>query len=182
MKLSDLIAPEISDLTPDGEWTPIEMPFSATGGSSFVDGDPQGNRLRIRQFVRESDSRYFAKVWFGPDAEGPPNHAHGGSMAAILDHAMGVGAWASGHPVVAAKIIIDFRRKLPLGLVVTAEAWVDGTEGKKVHTAGRLYANNPDEPFATGEGLFVRQKMEAFTDLMGHADRLKEHMLVDPEE
>ena len=71
------------------------MPFSGSGGGSFVEGDPQGDRLRIRMFVRESDCRLLSKVWFGPQAEGPPGHAHGGSQAAILDHTMGVAAWVA---------------------------------------------------------------------------------------
>lgn len=82
---------------------------------SFVSGDPFGNRIRVRYFKRERDGALVGKVWFGPGAEGPPGHAHGGSMAAVLDEALGAAAWMSGHPVVAAKLVTVFRRMLPLG-------------------------------------------------------------------
>lgn len=156
-------------------WTPIDMPLSSSGGSSFVEGDPEGRRLRIRQYVRESDRRFFARVWFGPQAEGPPRHAHGGSMAAILDHTMGVGAWVAGYPVVAATISVNFHRKLPLGTVAVAEAHVDRVEGRKVHTVGRLYVDE-DEPFATATGIFIVQKIEAFKGMLGEDTVLESNM------
>ena len=174
--LSKLQAPAIADLTPDGEWTPIEMPFSSSGGASFVDGDPEGRRLRIRQFVRESDKRLFAKVWFGPLAEGPPGHAHGGSVAAVLDHTMGISAWVAGYPVLAASITINFHSKLRLGTVAIAECWVDRIEGRKVYTSGRLYAGDRDKPVATGQGLFILQEIEAFKGLLAKDATLTENM------
>ena len=63
MKLSEIIAPSIDSMIGEDGWTPIEMPFSTTGGASFIEGDPDGQRIRIRQFVREADRRLFARVW-----------------------------------------------------------------------------------------------------------------------
>ncbi len=176
MDISKLIAPPIGTLSGEEGWTPIEMPFSTTGGASFIEGDPEGLRLRIRMFVREADHRLFARVWFGPQAEGPPGHAHGGSMAAVLDHAMGVGAWVAGHPVLAASITINFHRKLPLGTIAVSESWVDRVEGRKVYTAGRLYHADPDSPFATGQGLFIAQDLEKFKGLLGRDETLESNM------
>lgn len=177
MDVSKLIPPAVESLPGEAGWLPIEMPFSSSGGASFIEGDPDGRRIRIRMFVREADRRLFAKVWFGPLAEGPPAHAHGGSMAAVLDHAMGVGAWVAGHPVLAATITINFHRKLPLGTIATAECWVDRVDGRKVYTVGRLYGENRDEPFASGEGLFVSQDIEKFKGILRNNDpALNENM------
>ena len=44
----------------------------------------------------------------GPPIEGPPGHAHGGSMAAVLDEAMGAAAWMEGHLVVAVRLATSF--------------------------------------------------------------------------
>lgn len=93
-------------------WTPIEPLESVGTGRSFVSGEPSGDRLRVRYYRRERDRALVGKIWFGPGAEGPPGHAHGGSMAAVLDEAMGAGAWLAGHAVVAAKLTINFRRML----------------------------------------------------------------------
>jgi len=51
---------------------------------SFVSGDPDGNRLRAKYFIREKDSHIIGHVWFGPGSEGPPGFAHGGSISAVL--------------------------------------------------------------------------------------------------
>jgi acyl-coenzyme A thioesterase PaaI-like protein len=176
LDLTTLKAPAIAELTPEPGWTPIEMPFSSTGGASFVDGDPEGRRLRVRQFVRESDKRLFAKVWFGPLSEGPPGHAHGGSMAAVLDHTMGIGAWVAGYPVLAATITINFHAKLRLGDIVLAECWVERVDGRKVYTNGRLYAADPEKPFASGQGLFILQEIEAFKGLLAKDATVAENM------
>ena len=165
--LSNIVPPKIEDLAGEDDWTLVDMPFSTTGGSSFVNGDPGGLRLRVRMFFRESDRRMFTRIWFGPGAEGPPRHAHGGSMAAVLDHTMGVVAWVSGIPVLAASITISFHRKLPIGTIATAETWVSDVEDRKVFTMGSLYADDPDRPFATGEGLFIQQELEDFAGLLG---------------
>lgn len=182
MDLSKIPAPDLEKMPPEDGWIPIEMPFSASGGASFVDGDPQGDRLRIRMFVRESDCRLRSKVWFGPQAEGPPGHAHGGSQAAVLDHTMGVGAWVAGFPVLAASITVDFRRKLPLGRVLTVETWVSRRAGKKVLTAGRIYDGDFEKPYSTGKGIFILQSLESFTELAGHGDDLKGRMKEVPVE
>ena len=182
MDVSKLLAPDLERIAPEDGLALVQMPFSGSGGASFVDGDDQGNRLRLRMFVRESDCRMFSKAWFGPQAEGPPGHAHGGSMAAILDHTMGVAAWVAGYPVLAASITIDFVKKLPLGGIVTVETWVSGREGKKVTTQGRIYDTDPDAPYSTGEGIFILQRLDAFTNLAGHGDVLKSHMKDTPVE
>jgi acyl-coenzyme A thioesterase PaaI-like protein len=178
-----IVPPRIEELEGEPDWTPVDMPFSATGGSSFVDGDPDGLRLRLRMFFRESDKHLFTRVWFGPEAEGPPRHAHGGSMAAVLDHTMGVGAWVSGIPVLAASITINFHRKLPIGTIATSETWVSDVEDRKVFTVGFLYGEDPEKPFATGEGLFIQQELDKFAGLVGEPGskrmkmrELKDHM------
>lgn len=73
----------------------------------------------------------MARVWFGPSTEGPLGHVHGGSMAAVLDEAMGVSAWIAGQTVVAAKLAVKYRTMLPLGKVTTIEAWISSVKGKK---------------------------------------------------
>lgn len=181
--LSRLTPPTPEHLAGAPDWTLVDMPFSSTGGASFVDGDPEGQRLRIRMYYRAEDKHLVSRVWFGPQAEGPPGHAHGGSMAAVLDHCMGISSWAAGIPVVAASITINFHRKLPLGQIITAEAHVNDVADRKVFTFGTLYLDDPDKPFATGEGLFIRQELEDFASFFDKGDAasqkaqaLKSHM------
>lgn len=167
--VDEVIAPQL-DTTEDG-WVPIEPLESVGTGRSFVSGEPNGDRLRVRYFRRERDGALVAKIWFGPGAEGPPGHAHGGSMAAVLDEAMGAGAWMAGYQVLAAKLTTEFRRMLPLNTELMLDAWVDRVDGRKVKTRGRLYGQG-GELYAEGEGLFIVLEAERFGPLAERASQV----------
>lgn len=137
---------------PDGS-VPIN-PFPGPP-QSFVSGEPEGNRLRVAYFRRAADGALFVRAWFGRGAEGPPGYAHGGSVAAVLDEAMGAAAWMAGHPSVAARISVDFKLMVPLGLDALIEAAVDGVEGRKVATRARLL-DGDGRVLAESDGLFVK--------------------------
>jgi acyl-coenzyme A thioesterase PaaI-like protein len=160
-------------------WEPIQ-PLLLEGGrrGSFVSGDPGGDRLRVGYFRRRDDARLLGRAWFGPGTVGPPGHAHGGSIAAVLDEAMGAAAWMAGLIVVAASLTTDFRRLLPLGTDAILEAWVVSHVGRKVHTAG-LLRSEEGLVFAEATALFVRLDAERDRHLL---ERAAEAMGRDPEE
>lgn len=147
------------------------MPRSFGRGKSFVSGDIETDRVKIFYYRRDADGALMAKLSVGYGAEGPPDHAHGGSMAAILDEGMGFSAWIAGHPVVAASITINFLKKLPLEKVVQLEAWVDAVEDNKVQTHGRILDPGSGHKYAEGQGLFIIQPIEFFGDLSRVAER-----------
>ncbi len=154
----------------DGEdgWEPIER-FNARTAQSYVSGEPDGQRLRIRYFRRLSDGALTARVWFGPGTQGPPGHAHGGATAALLDEAMGFCCWMAGHRVGAAHIEIDFRSMMPLGAVATLEAAVERVEGRKVFPRARLLL--PDGAIAAeSSGIFLELAAGQLELLAGHAE------------
>jgi acyl-coenzyme A thioesterase PaaI-like protein len=155
-------------VVPEPGWTPVE-PFQLEGGrGSFVTGESGGPRLRVRYFRRELDGRLVGRAWFGPGAQGPPGHVHGGAVAAVLDEAMGAAAWMAGHRAVAARLDTSFKRMLPLGADAFLEAWVERVEGRKVHTSGRLL-NERGEPFATAVALFITLDAERLRPLLEQA-------------
>lgn len=131
---------------------------------SFVSGDPGGDRIRVSYFKREHDGALVGKVWFGPGAEGPPGHAHGGSMAAVLDEALGAAAWMLGHPVVAARLTTVFRQMLPLNTNVFLETQVESIKGRKLRVRGRLLGPT-GEAFAEARGIFIELSFEHFRNL-----------------
>lgn len=103
-------------------------------------------------------------AWFGPETEGPPGHAHGGSISGVLDEAMGIAAWLAGHAVVAAQLTVNFLAMVPLGTVATFEARLLPVEGRKVRTHARLLRED-GETFATAEGLFITLSAEKLEEL-----------------
>jgi acyl-coenzyme A thioesterase PaaI-like protein len=125
------------DLGGDAGWTAFDAPSLVGASLRFVSGEPDGNRYRIR-YYKNADGKLRARVWFGPETEGPPDHAHGGSMAAVLDEVLGLAAWTAGYQVVVGNLNVSFRNLLPLQEVVTVESEVVSAEGRKVMVHGRI--------------------------------------------
>lgn len=142
---------------------PID-PLSEAGGGRFVSGDPKGDRLRVRYFLRLSDRTVVGDVHFGAGVEGPPGHAHGGSIAAVLDEAMGVAAWYSGHRSVAAQLTTNFRRMLPLGTTAFFETQLGEAAGRKLSVTSRL-VDPRGELLADATALFVALSPERLEEL-----------------
>lgn len=147
--------------TPEPGWEPRPRSRYNSRGRSFVSGERDGDRLRVRYYRDVAANLLVAKVWFGPAAEGPPGHAHGGSIAAVLDEVMGGCAWLRGHTVVAGKLEVSFKVMLPLGTVVRVRTAVEVVSGRKVRVTGALVG--PDGTvYAEGAGLFVELPPERF--------------------
>lgn len=143
------------DLTPEQGWIAFDASRWQERHRGYVSGEPEGRRLRVQYFLRDSDKALVGKAWFGPGTQGPPGHAHGGSMAALLDEVMGAAAWMAGHQVLAAGIKVDFRAMLPLLTVVRLEGLVMEVNGRKVSMQGRLM-DEAGKVFAESEGTFLK--------------------------
>lgn len=124
-------------------------------GSCYICGSENTAGLGLR--FRLEDGRVRTDFTLDVRQQGPPGHAHGGCLSAVLDEAMGAAAWCAGHPVVAARLEIDFRKAVPLGQPCRAEGWVASVDGRKVHTESELRLE--DGTLATrGRGLFVEAR------------------------
>ena len=140
------------DLSGEPGWTPFDAPSLVGESLRFVSGDPEGNRFRVR-YYRDEEQQLNARIWFGPEVEGPPGNAHGGSMAAVLDEVLGLAAWAAGYPIVVGNLNVSFRNLLPLQKVVTVESRVVSAEGRKVTVHGRIFCEQT--VYAEGECLCI---------------------------
>lgn len=141
---------------PEPGWKPVVIPMAHWHARSLVSGDMTNDRMRTAYFLREADRVVIAKVWFGPGAAGPPGHAHGGSIAAVLDELLGMGAWVLGHYVLVATLSVDYLRMIPLGVTATGEAWIDRVEDRKVFMKGRLFNSADETEFAHAHGMFLQ--------------------------
>lgn len=148
-----------ANLAPEEGWQELVFPKEYGMGRSYVGGDNDANRLQVKYFIRKEDKRFFAKVFFGTNAQGPPAHAHGGSMAAVLDEAMGLGAWAADQSVVAAKVSIEYLRMLPLNTYTIVEVILDKIEGRKVWMRADIKDAN-GKVYSKGEGLYINVPRE----------------------
>jgi acyl-coenzyme A thioesterase PaaI-like protein len=152
----------------DDGWVPLDAhpvgrTIAAFAARSFVTNDPDGDRLRVRYEARpaaipqasaESPAALRAEVWFGPRSEGPPGHAHGGSVAAVLDEAMGLAVWMAHRAAVAAHIAVDFRNPVPLGTTARVETMPGDADDRKCAATARVVG--PDGTvYAESSGIFV---------------------------
>lgn len=91
---------------------------------------------------------------FRAPQEGPPRHAHGGSIAALLDEIMGAAAWSRRYNLLAVHLELDYRRPIPIGTELMALGWArsEGTRSIKVSGEIRL----PDGAVAVeAKGVFA---------------------------
>jgi len=148
-------------VTPEPGWHAF-MPFPELASrESFVQGGESTHRLRLAYFKRDSDDHLVGRAWFGPETQGPPGHAHGGAMSAVMDETLGAAAWAAGHKVVVARLTVDFRLMVELGTDATFETWVERVDGRKVLTRGRLLSPSGDL-VAEGHAVCVVLRDEHF--------------------
>ncbi len=151
MAVDDKICAPV-DLSGEEGWVAFDAPSLVGASLRFVSGEPDGNRYRVR-YYRDQQEQLRARIWFGPETEGPPDHSHGGAMAAVLDEVLGLAAWSAGYPVVVGNLNINFRNLLPLEQVVTVESTLVSVSGRKVMVHGRIC--HGDAVYAEAECLCI---------------------------
>jgi acyl-coenzyme A thioesterase PaaI-like protein len=150
-KVCAMPSPDV-DLSGEEGWVPFDAPSLVGESLRFVSGNREPDRFRAR-YYRDSDKHLHARFWFGPETGGPPGHAHGGALAAVMDEALGLAAWAAGYPIVVANLNVNFRNMLPLEKVVTVESRVISVEGRKIKVHGRIFCG--DTTYAEADCLCI---------------------------
>ena len=140
---------------PEG-WTRVEEVRGFRPTTEFLTSD---ERVTIRYFRTTLEGQIGGFVRMGAGTEGPPRHAHGGSMASVLDEAMGFACWLHEMPVLAARIEVDFRAPLPIPALVQVVGEITRIEGRKISTKASLTALD-GRVFSEATGLFVRLSPE----------------------
>ncbi len=158
--------PQLEALDP--AWQETDLPFAAAV-RSFVSGDPTGDRIRVRYYRSAEADVLWGRVWFGPGAEGPPGHCHGGAQAAALDEICGGCVWVHGHQVVALKLETEFLDFVPLGTELVLKGWIVRRDQRKIFTEGTI-ADSEGKILARGRVLFIELKQK-------HIDKLGSHLI-----
>jgi acyl-coenzyme A thioesterase PaaI-like protein len=87
--------------------------------------------------------------------EGWEGVIHGGILCAILDEVM---AWAlvgEDNWGVTARMAVDFRRPVTVGLSIHAEGWITRSRRRIVDTAGQIVDATTGAELATATGVYV---------------------------
>lgn len=140
-----------------------ERPFPRY--SAPIDGDldtilPWGvisgpyNPLAAPVSMSTEDGKAIGTVRFGLAYEGPPGGVHGGVVAAVWDQVLAYACMIRGTPGHTATFTTHFRAITPLHQVLRFEAWVERSDGRRIHAHGRCHAG--DTLVSEADGLFIR--------------------------
>lgn len=149
-------------------WQEIRLPF-ANIVRSFVSGEPDGDRIRVRYYKTGEENVLMGRIWFGPGAEGPPGHTHGGAQAAAIDEICGGAVWAHGFRVVALNLETDFVTFVPLNTELVLHGSITKREGRKIYTEGRI-EDLSGRVLARGRVLFIElneEQLAKFSSFVG---------------
>jgi hypothetical protein len=102
---------------------------------------------------------------FGTPYEGPPGCVHGAALAAAFDQVLNVANLLSGAAGPTARLELRYRRPTPLHRPLRFEGWVEQREARKVHSRGRLLAD--DVVTVEAEGLYIVVDPERVVRLLG---------------
>ncbi|MEX2194456.1 MAG: PaaI family thioesterase [Thermoleophilaceae bacterium] len=106
--------------------------------------------------------------------EGAPGFVHGGALATVLDDAVGSLLIILRRPAVTAKLEVNYRSPAFIDRMFEVEAWVDRTEGRKLHLAGEM--RDGGEVVADCAALFLEVKVEHFLQGMEEIPEAWKHL------
>jgi acyl-coenzyme A thioesterase PaaI-like protein len=91
--------------------------------------------------------------------------AHGGVISTILDEVMAWSLAATDNWGLTARMSVDFKRPVRLGVPIHAEGWVTAARRRIVDTAARIVDPATDEILATATATYVAADAERKREL-----------------
>lgn len=113
--------------------------------------NPQGMRLKFT--YEEEGKRFLAHFRLGRCFTGPPRHAHGGIIAAILDEAMSKPSKLRNVLAPTVELTVRYLKPVPLGEKLTAAGWEVRVRGRE-HLRAAEIRNQRGELLASSRGKF----------------------------
>ena len=109
---------------------------------------------------QEASNRITGTVTFSQAFEGPPGHVHGGWVAGVLDHIMGMTHVRTGHPGMTGGLSVRYLKPTPLNQVIEVSAEARDLDDKRTEVKAAMSCG--DATTATAEAIFVRVDREKF--------------------
>lgn len=120
-----------------------------SGGTSWSSFNPVAPAVDMLMVGDE----HVGSVALGSAFTGPPGRVHGGTVATLLDHAMGALLFHIKRPSFTARLEVDYIAAAPLGAPLELRARVDTFDGRKSHVRATVSAHGA--VVARGYGLFL---------------------------
>ena len=109
---------------------------------------------------QEEPNRIIGTVTFGQAFEGPPGHVHGGWVAGVLDHLMGMTHVRTGHPGMTGGLSVRYLKPTPLNHLIEVSAEATELDDKRTEVKAEMRCG--ETTTATAEAIFVRVDREKF--------------------
>ena len=119
----------------------------------FGCGKDNAEGMRLKFVHDEAAKRFVAHFRLGRRFTGPPRHAHGGIIAAILDEAMSKPSKLRNVLAPTMELTVRYLKPVPLGERLTAAGWEVRVRGREHLRAGEI-RNQRGELLATARGKF----------------------------
>jgi acyl-coenzyme A thioesterase PaaI-like protein len=103
---------------------------------------------------QEASNRITGTVTFSQAFEGPPGHVHGGWVAGVLDHLMGMTHVRTGYPGMTGGLSVRYLKPTPLNQVIEVSA--EAMELDEKRTEVKAAMRYGDTTTAKAEAIFVR--------------------------
>ena len=121
------------------DWEPFQPFPELAARESFVSGGPPRTGSGSPTSSDRAQPGLVGRAWFGPETQGPPGHAHGGAVSAVLDEALGAAGLGRRPPGRRRPAL----RRLPRDGAARHRRRLRGagstaSSGRKVTTRGRL--------------------------------------------
>ncbi len=109
---------------------------------------------------QKAPNRITGTVRFSQAFEGPPGHVHGGWVAGVLDHLMGMTHVRTGYPGMTGGLSVRYLKPTPLNQLI--EVFAEATELDAKLTEVKAEMRFGETTTATAEAIFVRVDREKF--------------------
>ena len=109
---------------------------------------------------QEASNLITGTVKFSQAFEGPPGHVHGGWVAGVLDHLMGMTHVRTGHPGMTGGLSVRYLKPTPLNQRIGVSAQATELDDKRTEVKAEMRFG--ETTTAKAEAIFVRVDREKF--------------------
>jgi acyl-coenzyme A thioesterase PaaI-like protein len=102
---------------------------------------------------QDSTDGVTGTVVFGQAFEGPPGHVHGGWVAGILDHLMGMTHIRTGNPGMTGGLSVRYKKPTPLNTPIQISAVAKGLDERRTEVTAEMRYG--DTTTATATAIFI---------------------------
>lgn len=118
--------------------------------------------------IEDTAEGAVGRATLGVAYEGHFMYAHGGVTAMLLDQTLGMAAIRHAHPSVTTRLVVRYRKPVPVTEPLVVTAVIEGMEGRRVTLRGTVCTEaDPEVVLAEGEAWFVKLSSEHATAMFG---------------